>query len=286
MADSDGEFRISVNVPLNASHLVFPLEFRSIGATFRYYLQIQIGDAEIKGVAQPVVVQSKFDFCTRNMTTIGWGLTGAAQKQVTSPIYSETQLQSFVFDSLSAERRQFINPEMGYRIRLTYNTFRVTSILDQGGSHQSVLLASDVLFSSSTWRRTVPHFRLHYGLSGGVMLEQRPFLLIKSIDKGGVFDGRHIALNIGGYAEFFSKTKNQYGEVGFNIQPLFVGINHHYQGVGAIGHIGYLRALGYSNSIGVYSFGHLFIGNQKDRDYSSEISMFQTHLELRYGWMF
>lgn len=286
MVDSDGMFKISINVPDNTGGVSFPIEFKEGKHSFRYIIQIRIDKGEVTSTAQPVVVANQFDFCTRNMDLGGWGLSGSLQKQVTAPIEGDIQLQSFVFDSLSYEKRKTFKPTLRGRAYFTYNTFQVNSILDQGGGYPSFFLGAEAQFTQVSWKKETSLFRVQYGVTGGANLEQRPFLIIKHMESGGLTHGVHLGATAGVYGEFFSKKTNHYGDIGFSIQPLYLGLNHTYNGFGAMGHIGIMKAFTYNNSLGVYSFGRMFVGKQESDGYSSDVSMFQTHVEIRYGWLF
>lgn len=286
MVDSEGLFKISINVPENSGGVSFPIEFRSGNYNFRYILQIRVTKGEVTSVAQPVVVQSQFDFCTRNMEIAGWGLAGSLQRHITAPIDGDIELQSFVFDSLSYERRHSFKPSLRARGYFTYSTFQVNSVVNQNGAYPSFLLGGDVQFTKVSWRKETSLFRVHYGFSASAMLEQRPFIFLKGTNRGEMTQGMHLGFGAGVYGEFFSKKTNHYGDVGFTVQPLFLGLNHKYEGIGAMGHIGIMKSLSYNNSIGVYSFGRMFLGTHESNNYSSQVSMLQTHIEIRYGWLF
>ncbi|WP_347357672.1 hypothetical protein [Bdellovibrio sp.] len=282
-----GKFLISLNIPLNAQIISVPLELFGTDR-FRYLITIKGINQEMKVTAMPILDKVGKDFCSRNLMWAGLGLMGAAQKQDTSPIITTLDQQSFTFDTLSFERRWNWKVERSIRIMGYTSSFSFSNLLGTSGTERIYDIKGDVAFTKRHWTYRNPLFKVQYGYLLGGDFERRPYSFVKSATEGAIGIGQHISATAGGYAELFSHNNKWYTDVSLRVHPLYMGLDHTYSGFGVSGSLGLARPLGYERSVGVYTYGSFFQGKHTgsdDKD-NSNVSIFETHVEVRYGWLF
>lgn len=282
-----GKFLISLNVPLNAQMIAVPLELFGTDR-FRYLIQIKDISREMKVTAKPILDKVGKDFCSRNLMWAGVGLMGAAQKQDTSPIITTLDQQSFTFDTLSFERRWNWKVDRSIRVNGYTSSFSFNNLLGTSGTERIFNIKGDLAMTKRHWTYRNPLFKVQYGYLVGGDFERRPYSFVKSASEAGIGVGQHISATAGGYAELFSHDNKWYTDVSLRMHPLYMGIDHTYSGLGVSGSLGVARPLGYERSVGVYTYGTFFQGKHTgsdDKD-NSNVTIFETHLEIRYGWLF
>ncbi|WP_374076986.1 hypothetical protein [Bdellovibrio bacteriovorus] len=282
-----GRFLISLNVPEKADAIVVPLEFFGEDR-FRYLVKIKNIQKEMTAEATPILDKRGKDFCPRNLMWAGIGLMGAAQKQDTSPVVTTLDLSSFGFDNLAIERRWNWKVDRSIRLFASTGTFTFNNFLNVSGSERIYDVKGDVAFTRRHWNYKNPLFKVQYGYLLGAELERRPYAVIRNASEGAISVGQHVSAAIGGYAELFSHDNKWYTEVAMRFHPLYMGLDHTYSGMGISGSLGVAKPLSYERSIGIYTYGSMFQGKHSGSDEkdNSDVFIFQTHLEFRYGWLF
>ncbi|ASD62518.1 hypothetical protein B9G79_02515 [Bdellovibrio bacteriovorus] len=282
-----GKFLISLNIPENANFITVPLELFG-SDSFRYMFYVRGVNREMTVLARPVLDKVGGGFCARDIMWVGAGLMGAAQKQDTSPIITTLDLQSFTFDTLSFARRWNWRIDRTIRTSAYTSSFQFNDFLDVSGSERLFDIKGEVAFTDRNWGYRNALFKVQYGYLAGADFEKRPFAYIASASSGGISSGQHISGTVGGFAEFFSHNKLWYTDVSLRLHPFYFGLDHTYSGIGLSGELGVAHPLSYERSIGVYTYGTMFQGKHsgKDAKDNSDVFIFETHLEFRYGWLF
>ncbi|AHZ83750.1 hypothetical protein AB1A81_15540 [Bdellovibrio bacteriovorus] len=282
-----GKFLISLNVPLDAQMIAVPLELFG-DERFRYLIRIKGVSAEMKVTAMPMLDKVGKDFCSRDLMWAGLGLMGSVQKQDTSPIVTTLDQQSFTFDTLSFERRWNWKTERSIRLQAYTSTFAFNNLLNTSAAERIYNIKGDVAFTKRHWTYRNPLFKVQYGYLLGGEFERRAYSFVKSATEAGIGTGMHVSATGGGYAELFSHNNKWYTDVSMRMHPFYMGIDHTYSGFAVSGTLGLGYALDYERSLGVYTYGTFFQGQHTgsdDKD-NSKVSIFETHLEFRYGWLF
>lgn len=282
-----GKFLISLNIPENANYISVPLELFG-DESFRYLFHVRGVDKEMKVQAMPVLDKVGKDFCSRDVMWVGAGLMGAAQKQDTSPIVTTLDLQSFTFDTLSFARRWNWKVDRTIRTSAYTSSFQFNNFLDVSGSQRLFDIKGEVAFTKRDWTYRNALFKVQYGYLAGVDFERRPYAYVTSASSGGISTGQHISATAGGFAELFSHDRKWYTDVSLRLHPFYFGLDHTYSGIGISGELGFAHPLSYERSIGVYTYGTMFQGKHAGSDSkdNSDVFIFETHLEFRYGWLF
>ncbi|UOF00170.1 hypothetical protein [Bdellovibrio reynosensis] len=287
LKNETGYFLISVNVPEEANMISVPLEFYGADR-FRYLIHVRNVHQEMTAEAYPNLDKVGRDFCTRDLMWAGVGLMGAVQKQDTSPVETTLDLSSFTFDNLSFEKRWNWKVDRSIRVFAHSGTFQFNNFLDVAGAERVIDINTDVTFTRRHWNYKNSLFKVQYGYLGSANFERRPYAVILSSTEGSISVGQHLSVAAGGYAELFSHNNKWYTEATLRFHPLHLGLDHTYSGIGFSGSLGIARPFGYEKALGIYSYGTMFQGKHSGSDTkdNSDVFYFQTHLEIRYGWLF
>lgn len=287
LKNDTGFFQIALNIPMEANMMSIPLEFHG-SDTFRYLLHIREFRKDISAEAFPVLDRMGKDFCSRNMMWVGLGLFGAAQKQETSPVVTSLDLASFGFDNMYFERRWNWAVDQTIRASVHTGTMNFSPFLNVEGSERIINLTAEYASTRRHWTYKNLLFKVQYGYLVGGNFERRPFAVIVNSTTGAISLGQHFSATLGAYAELFSHNKEWYTDLSFRAHPIYAGLDHTYSGIGLSGSLGIAKPLGYERTIGIYTYGTMFQGKHSGADIkdNSEIFLFQSHLEFRYGWLF